>query len=93
MTVYERVAQKAPPLRALRRRALAQCLARIRFEQQASNFQALSPVNGILNTIALFAHDPHDPMIEPRSNDGADPEAVWIGGAGSAAAVDMLVRP
>jgi lanosterol synthase len=64
MTVFETWAQRLS-LRALRRRALLRCLGRIRFEQQASNFQALSPVNGILNTIALFAHDPHDPMIEP----------------------------
>jgi lanosterol synthase len=65
MTAFEAWTQKLRPLRALRRRALSRCLERIRFEQQASNFQALSPVNGILNTIALFAHDPHDPMIEP----------------------------
>jgi squalene/oxidosqualene cyclase-like protein len=65
MVVFERLSQAMPSLRALRRRALARCLARIRFEQRASNFQALSPVNGILNTIALSAHDPRDPMIEP----------------------------
>src|SRR5262249_44532202 len=58
MTVLERWVPRLPFLRALRRRALARSLARIRFEQHASNFQALSPVNGILNTIALFAHDP-----------------------------------
>ena len=65
MTVLERWVPRLPFLRALRRRALALCLARIRFEQQASNFQALSPVNGILNTIALFAHNPQDPMLAP----------------------------
>src|SRR5262245_47226585 len=65
MTVFERWAARLPFLRALRRRALARCLERIRFEQEASNFQALSPVNGILNTIALFAHDPQDPMLGP----------------------------
>jgi squalene/oxidosqualene cyclase-like protein len=65
MAVFERCARRLPVLQALRRRALARCLARIRFEQEASNFQGLSPVNGILNTIALFAHDPHDPMLEP----------------------------
>ena len=65
MTVFEAWTQKLRPLRALRRRALSRCLERIRFEQQASNFQALSLVNGILNIIVLFAHDPHDPMIEP----------------------------
>ena len=56
---------RLPFLRAFRRRALARCLGRIRSEQEASSFQALSPVNGILNTIALFAYDPHDPMLEP----------------------------
>jgi lanosterol synthase len=65
MAVFERWARKLPFPRALRRRALARCLDRIRFEQQASNFQGLSPVNGILNTIALFANDPHDPMLAP----------------------------
>src|SRR5215471_17026480 len=63
MTVLERWVPRLPFLRALRRRALARSLARIRFEQHASNFQALSPVNGILNTIALFAHDPQDPTL------------------------------
>jgi 2,3-oxidosqualene cyclase len=65
MAVFERWVPRLPFLQALRRRALARCLDRIRFEQQASNFQALSPVNGILNTIALFAHDPQDPMLAP----------------------------
>ena len=65
MTAFERWVPRLALLRALRRRALARCLDRIRFEQEASNFQGLSPVNGILNTIALFAHDPHDPMLAP----------------------------
>jgi lanosterol synthase len=65
MTAYERLVSRIPFLRSLRRRAIANCLDRMRFELQASNFQGLSPVNSILNTIALFAHDPHDPMIEP----------------------------
>src|SRR5262249_44614985 len=65
MAAFEGCVKKLHGLRALRRRALARCLARIRFEQQASNFQGLSPVNGILNTLALLAHDPHDPMLAP----------------------------
>lgn len=65
MARYERLQAKLSPLRALRRRALARCLQRIRFEQQASNFQGLSPVNGILNTIALWSQDPNDPMLVP----------------------------
>jgi 2,3-oxidosqualene cyclase len=63
MAVYERLRKRLPPLQALRRRALARCLQRIRFEQRASNFQALSPVNGILNTLSLWSHDPDDPMV------------------------------
>jgi 2,3-oxidosqualene cyclase len=63
MAVLERLQTKLAPLRWLRRRALALCLRRIRFEQEASNFQGLSPVSGILNIIALFANDQHDPMI------------------------------
>jgi 2,3-oxidosqualene cyclase len=65
MGAFERLVPRLAILRALRRRALARCLARIRFEQQASNFQGLSPVNGILNTIALFAHNPNDSMLAP----------------------------
>jgi lanosterol synthase len=63
MAAYDRLQDKLPPLRALRRRALARCLRRIRFEQRSSNFQAVSPVNGMLNTIALWAQDRTDPMI------------------------------
>ena len=64
MSAFERLVPKLAPLQALRQRALARCLARIRFEQDASRFQGLSPVNGMLNTIALFAHNPRDPMLE-----------------------------
>jgi lanosterol synthase len=47
----------------LRRRALAHCLARIRFEQRESREQGLSPVNAVLNCLALWAHDPADPGL------------------------------
>jgi lanosterol synthase len=50
-----------PP--ALRRRALDRVLGRIRYELAATRDQCLSPVNGLLNVLALFAHDPHDPGI------------------------------
>jgi squalene/oxidosqualene cyclase-like protein len=63
MAAYERLVARLPFLQALRRRAIARCLDRIRFEQKASNFQGLSPVNGILNTIALFAAEPRDAML------------------------------
>lgn len=49
--------------RQLRQRALEQCLSRIRNEQRATNHQGLSPVNGLLNCLALFAHDPQDPDL------------------------------
>ena len=52
--------RRLPGTVALRRRALDRCLRRIRAEQTASNHRALSPVNGILNTLALWAHDPAD---------------------------------
>ncbi|MEJ0019571.1 MAG: prenyltransferase/squalene oxidase repeat-containing protein [Acetobacteraceae bacterium] len=54
---------RLPFAASLRRRALARCLTRIRAEQRTSGFQALSPVNGILNTLALWANDPHDPDV------------------------------
>jgi lanosterol synthase len=56
--------RRLPGAAALRRRALARCLRRIRAEQFATDFQALSPVNGVLNTLALWAHDPHAPEVE-----------------------------
>jgi lanosterol synthase len=46
-----------------RRRALAHCLARIRFEQRESRQQGLSPVNGVLNCLVLWASDPADPAL------------------------------
>jgi 2,3-oxidosqualene cyclase len=49
--------------RVLRRRALARGLARIRFEQRESREQGLSPVNAVLNCLALWANDPDDPSL------------------------------
>jgi squalene/oxidosqualene cyclase-like protein len=46
--------EKRPP-RILRDRALAHCFSRIVYEQEASRGQGLSPVNGLLNCLALFA--------------------------------------
>jgi 2,3-oxidosqualene cyclase len=46
--------------RGLRAKALDRCLDRIVAEQRASRFQALSPVNGVLNCLALGSvHPPH----------------------------------
>jgi squalene/oxidosqualene cyclase-like protein len=49
--------------RRLRQRALEHCLNRIRDEQRVTNHQGLSPVNALLNCLALFAHDPNDPEL------------------------------
>jgi lanosterol synthase len=58
MLGYERIHS-----RRLRERALGRCLTRIRDEQQATAAQGLSPVNAVLNCLALFAHDPRDPGL------------------------------
>jgi 2,3-oxidosqualene cyclase len=50
---------------AWRRRAIDLCLERIRLEQRTSAWQGLSPVNGLLNCLALWAHDPTDPDLGP----------------------------
>jgi 2,3-oxidosqualene cyclase len=68
MAVFERLLIKLPPLQALRRRALDHCLKRIRFEQTASRYQGVSPVSGILNTLALFANQPDDPDVSRSLN-------------------------
>ena len=57
--------------RTLRGRALAYCLQRIVGEQRASVYQALSPVNGLLNCLALWAADPAHPDLAP-SLDGLE---------------------
>jgi lanosterol synthase len=43
------------PVRLMRKRALAHCYERIEFEVEASRGQGLSPVNGLLNCLALFS--------------------------------------
>ncbi|BBL76193.1 2,3-oxidosqualene cyclase [Methylomagnum ishizawai] len=45
-------------LKALRRKALAACFERILYEQRTTRYQGISPVNGLLNCLAIFAHDP-----------------------------------
>lgn len=51
------------PSRWLRRRALHHCLDRIVYEQRASRYQGLSPVNALLNCLALYAHSPRHPEL------------------------------
>jgi lanosterol synthase len=50
---------------ALRRRALARCFDLVVAEQRASAYYGLSPVNGLLNCLALLASDPGHPELEP----------------------------
>jgi squalene/oxidosqualene cyclase-like protein len=57
--VYERYGS-----RRLRDKARALCLRRIEFEQRASRFRGLSPVNGLLNCLALYADDPAHPLLD-----------------------------
>jgi lanosterol synthase len=52
------------PLASLRRRALNHCFERIQYEMFASLNQGISPVNGLLNCLALFDRDPNDPEID-----------------------------
>ena len=51
--------------RRRRRRALDHCFARILFEQKASRYQGLSPVNALLNCLAIWATDPAHPELDP----------------------------
>lgn len=51
--------------RRLRRRALDFCFGRILAEQRATRYQALSPVNGLLNCLAIFSRDPKHPELHP----------------------------
>jgi lanosterol synthase len=60
LALYERLAPAAP-----RRRALARGFAQILYEQRQTRHQALSPVNGLLNCLAIWAHDPTHPDLEP----------------------------
>jgi squalene/oxidosqualene cyclase-like protein len=53
-----RAVQYLPGSAFIRRRALRACLERITFEQRETNYQGLSPVSGILNSLALFSCDP-----------------------------------
>ena len=50
--------RRLPGTARLRRRALDACLERIRYEQRATRYRGLSPVSGVLNTLALWAREP-----------------------------------
>lgn len=53
------------PSRSLRRLALERCFDRILSEQRNSRYQGISPVNSLLNCLALFAHSPHHRELAP----------------------------
>ncbi|HEY1587107.1 MAG TPA: prenyltransferase/squalene oxidase repeat-containing protein [Polyangia bacterium] len=62
-TIYDTLTQyEKRPVRALRERALRHCFGRIVYEQEASRGQGLSPVNGLLNCLALYAE--RHPLFE-----------------------------
>ena len=55
----------------VRRRALDRCFERILYEQRTTGYRALSPVNGLLNCLAIFDRDPRHPDLAP-SLDGLE---------------------
>ena len=57
--------RRAPVSPGLRRRALEACRRRVAEEQRASNYQALSPVSGLLACVALYAADPAHADLAP----------------------------
>jgi lanosterol synthase len=68
-----RLAEKLLP-RAVRERALRESLDRIRYELRTTRYACISPVNGLLNTLAIWCHDPQDPEFIQAFN-GMD---AWI---------------
>ena len=60
LSAYERIHSVS-----LRRRALDFCFERILYEQRTSRYQGLSPVNGLLNCLAIFARDPGHSELAP----------------------------
>jgi lanosterol synthase len=59
LAVYEK-----RPWKPLRDKALAHCFERIQYEMFASRNQGISPVNGLLNVLAVYDHDPNDPEVD-----------------------------
>jgi 2,3-oxidosqualene cyclase len=59
LAIFERVHSKA-----YRQKALDFCLNRIEYEQKTTRYQGISPVNGLLNTLALFVQNPEHPELE-----------------------------
>ena len=59
LAIFERVHPKG-----FRKKAIERCLDRIVFEQTSTRYQGISPVNGLLNTLALYIEDPQHPHLE-----------------------------
>lgn len=55
----------------LRQKALDVCFDRILYEQQSTRHQGISPVNGLLNTLAIFIRDSNHPELS-ASLDGVE---------------------
>jgi 2,3-oxidosqualene cyclase len=51
--------------RTLRQEGLDQCFNRILYEQRTTRYQGISPVSSLLNCLAIFAHDPRHPDLQP----------------------------
>jgi lanosterol synthase len=51
--------------RWLRKKALALCLRRVEYERRATRFCGISPVNGLLSCLVLYAADPQHPLLDP----------------------------
>lgn len=49
----------------LREKALKACFERILYEQRTTRYQGISPVNGLLNTLAIFINNPQHPDLAP----------------------------
>jgi len=65
-TIYDLLAwYEGRPVGAWRRRALDVCFDRILYEQRSSRYQGISPVNGLLDCLAIFARDPNHPELLP----------------------------
>ena len=52
------------PIKRLRMKALSYCYDKILFEQRSTQYQGISPVNGLLNTLALFVQDQNHPELD-----------------------------
>ena len=67
--IYDGLArfERHPPAR-WREKALSLCLDRILYEQRSTRYQGISPVNGLLNTLAIFAEDPNHPELSDSLN-------------------------